>query len=373
MNYSFWEKKYIQSLTDVTIIGSGIVGLSTAISIKEKQPWLSVKILERGYMPYGASTKNAGFSCFGSVSELLDDIEQIGEQKTIEIVKMRYEGLQRLKSRVPEAIMDYKNNGGTELFRKTDGTMIEECFSKLSYCNSLLNTHLGLNDCYSIVKNKTMNAFHSTGIYNKYEGTINPVLMMNELWKKAIDLGVSILYGIQVDEVDRSNHIIFTKSGDRIDYKRLVVCTNGFTQSLFHELEVIPARNQVLITKKLFDNPLSSGYHMDKGYTYFRNYEGRILLGGGRNLDIKGETTDQFGHTPIIQDYLKQLLDQIYPGASAHIEHWWSGILGVGPSKYPISQWLDDHVLAGVRLGGMGVAIGSFLGEKLANELVSSD
>ncbi|MBK7637250.1 MAG: hypothetical protein IPJ13_25425 [Saprospiraceae bacterium] len=51
------------------------------------------------------------------------------------------------------------------------------------------------------------------------------------------------------------------------------MCTNGFTAALFPELEVVPARNQVLITEKLDNNPLDSGYHMDKGYVYFRNYE----------------------------------------------------------------------------------------------------
>lgn len=101
---------------DLTIIGSGIVGLSAAISIKEKQPWLTVKILERGSLPYGASTKNAGFSCFGSVSEILDDIQQIGEEQTMEIVKMRYQGLKILKSRVQHQTMEYQHHGGTELF-----------------------------------------------------------------------------------------------------------------------------------------------------------------------------------------------------------------------------------------------------------------
>lgn len=97
MNYSFWEKYFIESPADVTIIGSGIVGLSTAISIKESRPDISVKIIERGAMPYGASTKNAGFSCFGSVSELLDDIKNMGEEACMDVVRMRWRGLQKLK------------------------------------------------------------------------------------------------------------------------------------------------------------------------------------------------------------------------------------------------------------------------------------
>ena len=73
---SFWEKSlYFESL-DFTIIGAGIVGLSTAIFLKEKFPGSKILILERGYLPSGASTKNAGFACFGSPTELLDDLPE---------------------------------------------------------------------------------------------------------------------------------------------------------------------------------------------------------------------------------------------------------------------------------------------------------
>jgi cation diffusion facilitator CzcD-associated flavoprotein CzcO len=74
---SFWEKSlYFESL-DFTIIGAGIVGLSTAIFLKEKFPRSKILILERGYLPSGASTKNAGFACFGSPTELYDDLSKI--------------------------------------------------------------------------------------------------------------------------------------------------------------------------------------------------------------------------------------------------------------------------------------------------------
>jgi glycine/D-amino acid oxidase-like deaminating enzyme len=133
----------------------------------------------------------------------------------------------------------------------------------------------------------------------------------------------------------------------------------------------MPARNQVLITDPLPNNPLRSGYHVDKGYLYFREYEGRILLGGGRNMDAENEQTDAFGNTAFISQFLDQVLNDIYPGASSKIAWRWSGILGIGPSKKPIIEWIEKDVLAGVRLGGMGVAIGSWLGDELAQRYAS--
>ena len=372
MNYSFWEKKYIQTKAHVTVIGSGIVGLSTAISIKEKQPWLSVKILERGSLPYGASTKNAGFACFGSVSELLDDITTMGEEQCVEIVKMRWSGLQKLKSRVGEGALEYNHCGGTELFRKSDQALLNECIDKLNYCNNLIYNNLNISECYKLMNGRQFNDFETVSIFNKYEGTINPVSMLNTLIKKASVMGINIINGVNINHINRIDKLLSGEHNLEIEYDKLVVCTNGFAATLLPSLPVTPARNQVLITKVLPENKLKSGYHLDKGYVYFRNYEGRILLGGGRNLDPESEFTDQFGTTFLIREYLKTILESISPGASSNIDHWWSGILGIGPTKYPICEWVEPDILVGVRLGGMGIAIGSYLGEKLATEIVNS-
>ena len=74
MNYSYWELKEWFSNIDFTIVGSGIVGLNCAISLKREHPKAKILVLEKGTLPQGASTKNAGFACFGSLSELIDDL-----------------------------------------------------------------------------------------------------------------------------------------------------------------------------------------------------------------------------------------------------------------------------------------------------------
>ena len=107
---------------------------------------------------------------------------------------------------------------------------------------------------------------------------------------------------------------------------------------------------------------------MDKGYYYFRNIDNRILFGGGRNLDFNGETTTDFGNTNLIQNELERLLKEvILPNHNFEIEHRWSGIMGMGSTKNPIVKQLSNHVYCGVRLGGMGIAIGSLVGKELAD------
>jgi hypothetical protein len=43
--------------------------------------------------------------------------------------------------------------------------------------------------------------------------------------------------------------------------------------------------------------------------------------------------------------------------------------MGVGKKKQPIIRQLSDNVFCGVRLGGMGIAIGSSVGKELADLL----
>ena len=103
---SFWEKNSLLNY-DINIVGSGILGLSTACEIKERYPEKNILILERGVLPTGPSTKNAGFFCFGSITEILADLEIKGETETINLVEKRWKGINYLKERLAENKIGY--------------------------------------------------------------------------------------------------------------------------------------------------------------------------------------------------------------------------------------------------------------------------
>jgi gamma-glutamylputrescine oxidase len=147
----------------------------------------------------------------------------------------------------------------------------------------------------------------------------------------------------------------------------LLICTNGFANK-FLLADLKPARAQVMITKPIHNLKIKGTFHFDAGYYYFRNIENRILIGGGRNLNFEGETTETFGTTNQIQAAILHLLkENILPNTPFEIDYSWSGIMGVGQEKSPIIKKVNNRVAFGVRMGGMGVAIGSEVGKKLAN------
>lgn len=194
--------------------------------------------------------------------------------------------------------------------------------------------------------------------------------MAFQLLQKVQKLGVKILNNISVESFVTQDSSMEVKT-DKINFKtqKLFIATNGFAKQFVAE-EVQPARAQVLITTPIKNLKIKGTFHLDKGYYYFRNIDNRILFGGGRNLDFKTEETAVFGQTPRIQNELEKILKEIIlPNTSFEIEHRWSGIMGVGPQKKAIVKQLSDNVFCGVRLGGMGVAIGSLVGKELGELL----
>src|SRR5690606_26484938 len=93
MNLSYWEIKQWFTDVDFCIAGGGLVGLNCALSLRIKNPKPKIIVREKGIRPQGASTKNAGFACFGSLSELLSGLNALTGEEMVGLVKERAIGL----------------------------------------------------------------------------------------------------------------------------------------------------------------------------------------------------------------------------------------------------------------------------------------
>ncbi len=368
MNLSYWEIKTWLTNIDFTIVGSGIVGLNCALALKDQHPKAKILILEKGVLPQGASTKNAGFACFGSLSELIADLQTHTEAEVIQLVKKRIDGLQLLRQTIGDTALAYQNHGGYELFLNQDTALYEQCLEQKEHVNKLLSPIFNAS-VFSLKPNtfgfKNIKENYS---FNQFEGQIDTGKMMEALLAKAHSKGIKILNNCMVEAFSEDTTSVKLQTNlYTFSTRTLMIATNGFASQLLTE-NVKPARAQVLITKPIKNLAIKGTFHLDEGYYYFRNINNRILFGGGRQLDFQTEETTQFGTTPIIQNTLETLLKTtILPNTEFEIDHSWSGIMGVGTQKNPIVKQLSNSVFCGVKLGGMGVAIGSLVGKELAN------
>ena len=152
--FSYWERTAFIDNADVIIIGSGLVGLSAALHLKKQAPALNVLVLERGFLPTGASTKNAGFACFGTVSEQISYLKKSSEAEVLRMVDYKWRGLQRLRQNLGDDNIDYQQNGGHELFMDNELPAASEALDQLTYFNTLLQQVTGKPDIYSVANAK---------------------------------------------------------------------------------------------------------------------------------------------------------------------------------------------------------------------------
>ncbi|OKS89129.1 NAD(P)/FAD-dependent oxidoreductase [Mucilaginibacter polytrichastri] len=374
--FSYWERTAFIDNADVIIIGSGLVGLSAALHLKLKEPALRVTVLDLGFLPSGASTKNVGFACFGTVSEQLAYINRSSEVEMLRMVNYRYRGLQRLRANLGDQNIRYQQHGGYELFTTAEKEEAQAAITAIPYLNKLLSAVIGDTDIYAVADAKIAGfGFQGVSkmIVNKYEGQIDTGYMMRTLLYKAYEAGVLVLNNCVVNGVETDgNHLLVHTSQGNFRSDKVIVANNAFARQLYPDLDVVPGRGQVLVTKPIPNLKIKGTYHFNEGYYYFRNIDDRILFGGGRNLNFKAEETANFGNTEQVKAQLTTYLHEIIlPNQPVEIDCWWSGIMGFGDELSPIIKELQPNVFCAVRCNGMGIAMGSLVGEEVAELMLN--
>jgi len=379
---SYWEQQSFLSYTYI-VIGSGIVGLTTAIELKERHPKASVLVLERGLLPTGASSRNAGFACMGSLTELLDDNQYHTEHEITTLFEQRKSGLERLRARLGDERIGYAANGSYELISDTELPALE----RMEYLNQLLYPIIK-QPAYKLANHKIQEFGFSAGftkalVENACEGEIHTGKMLRALLDMALQQGVEVKTGATVTRFEDGErqatvHIADPLRGEDLvlQCEALCICTNAFTRTLLPDADVTPGRGQVLITEPIAGLKFKGVFHFDAGYYYFREVDGRVLLGGGRNINFAGETTTELAITEQIQNALEaKLREVILPHTPYNIAQRWAGIMAFGKTKEPIVQAFGKRIYGGFRMGGMGVALGSETGMRVAEmvECTNSD
>lgn len=366
---SYWERHFLKY--DFVVVGAGLVGINTAINLKNKHPKAKIAILERGFITTGASLRNAGFACMGSVTELLSDIKNGSEEDMLQLFERRKKGLEKLRNRVGDKAMDYASNGSYELISDKEANSIDQ----LDYLNHLLMP-VSKAETFSLADDKIKNfKFNSNYvkhlIQNNLEGELNSSKLIESLCDMAISMGIEIKSGSEVFRFKEEEECVLlqvmcSNQNWMLEAKKCIFCTNAYATQFFKDEEIIPGRGQVLVTEPIPDLPFKGIFHFEEGYYYFREIDGRILFGGGRNLFLEEEKTNVISLNVAIQAELgKKLKEIILPNTPFTVDQRWSGIMAFGPSKSPIIKSFSYRIYGAFRLGGMGVALACEVAENV--------
>lgn len=374
--FSYWEKQYLAH-THWLVVGAGLVGLQSAIALKEQFPNKRILVIDEKALGNAASFRNAGFACFGSAGELMDEMRRTSADEALKLYERRYLGIQKLVNKFGKDAIGFEATGGYEVFTEAEAEKFNEISDLLLGLNQQLQSIHGNANTFQIkeIGSMGMRAL-PTAVYAEEEGPIQTHLLYKVVRERAASVGVEILEGYTVATMEDKVGGVSVWLSDALEIQCdfVLVATNGFSKRLMPELEVSPARGQVFITEPLPFQPLNGIYHADDGYIYFRSLGDRILIGGGRNQAFSAEETMHMHNTELIRHYIQQYVSEVIlphrPKENpVKFEYEWAGIMGMHENRNPIIQFHSSRIMLAIRMGGMGVALSSWVAEEVLRQV----
>jgi len=387
MPIGYWETEHLLRPADHTVVGAGIVGMSTALQLKRAQPESDVRLLERSPLSSGGTTRNAGFACFGSAGEWLDDLETLGAEELGNLIRMRAEGLTELVNLLGADAIGLQWTGGWELMGNSTedvrlGKRIQEALHTLQAATTPLlqkaleNVHPKRDPGPALVldSDRASRVGANMAIALPWEGMLHTGRMVSAFHRALDAAGVHRLHGIEVHAITQGSQTwTLDTSMGKLHTKKVGICTNGLAAQLIEGLDVQPVPNRVLVLKVPAGSLPVGTYHLDQGYLYMRTLdEHHVLFGGGRHWGIKLPLPPECDREAEAQ-WDAQLLASAKTWLEIEtVTHRWTGWLGVGSDRRPLIGEMSPGLHHAVRMGGMGVAIGAGIGRELATNMLET-
>ena len=253
MNTSYWERETFLENSDLIVVGAGIAGLSTALELKKNQPDFRISVLERSWLSDGASSKNAGFACFGSISEFLDDMKDMSFDDVVSLAIRRFRGIEKLVKEYSAEVLKLEWNGGHEVFFQEDEASFGECCDFVERFNDTFEKTLNIRPYTVLAVNEFQGIKNLVGVIsNKFEGGLNTGAMLNAMRNRALSLGVRIFNGVEVKSYSSVQNEMSVETSVGIwKAKRIAFCTSSFHSELFEDLEMSSKEIRLLLQSRL--------------------------------------------------------------------------------------------------------------------------
>jgi gamma-glutamylputrescine oxidase len=333
---------------DVAIVGAGITGCAAALRLA--RAGARVRLYEARVVAGGASGRSGGFLLRGGAERYDLARERLGRDGAQAYWRWSEGALDRLTELGGDAV---RRSGSVRLAadeRERDAIRAE--YDALR------------EDGFDAEwRDDAPRGFHGAVVHPR-DGAFQPVRLVRRLVTEALAVGAELSEGARVEDVDA------------LDAERVLVATDGLGRGLEPELDnaIVPVRNQVLLTAPLDERPFPRPHYARYGHAYWQQLQdGRLLLGGFRDVDAAAEETDEEGTSPTVQAALESFLrDELH--VEAPVERRWSGIFGVTTDLLPLAGRLPgpEHVWVAAGYSGHGNVLGLACGEAVADAMLGS-
>lgn len=383
MTESYWQLKNrsnrrvgresdVPERCDIAVIGGGIAGIATAYFL-DKMGCNDVVVLEKEYIGFGASGRNAGFLLAGlsePYSRLITGMGSDFAKKLMSATAVNHD-------LIAEAVSE--NNINCDYIKSGSYHLAMTDVEKREYSESaaLLNRDgfeaVFIDDPAQVAEG-SFSGF-SGGYYFPADGMLDPFSFINGLASK-----LKIIEGFEVRRLDKSGGDVEI-SGTRGDLRAemAVLATNGYSPLLdkFFEQLIFPVRGQMMATSSVPEDYIGDRiYYANFGYDYFRrSVDQNILIGGLRNRFLIEETgyVDELNE-PLqsgLADYVRNRLGIKKFG----IEGKWSGLMGDTIDGLPLVGSLphNSSVITAAGFNGHGFGLAMVVARDLAKAILAGE
>ncbi|MFA0441014.1 FAD-dependent oxidoreductase [Vibrio sp. 10N.286.49.C2] len=391
--YSYWlhdalgsDQQPVETLdgdisVDVAIVGGGFTGLWSAILLKQKQPDLTVAVLEKGRCGSGASGYNGG--CLLTWATKYPTLKKLfGQTEAQWLVKESEDVISEIRKFCEEYKVDAElfTNGTyyTATNQAQSGTM-----DPVVAALEAENVNSWANVAPESLPSKTGSKVHKEAFYSPAAGSVQPAKLARGLMRVAKELGVQVYENTPMLSLDESQPAVVTTETGRVKAKNVIFATNAWLIEQFPEFKrsIVVVSSDMVLTKPVEGKLAEFG--PEKGVTvvdsrifvhYYRDTkDGRLMLGKGGNRFSFGNKVDGMFHST--SRYLTQLessFSWLFPYLNkSDIAHSWTGGSDRSVTGLPFFDRLrgHPHIFYGLGYSGNGVAQ-TRIGAKILSSMV---
>ena len=365
-------------IVDVAIVGGGYTGLWTALTLREREPSLSVALLEAGAIGEGPSGRNAGFlhGYWASLSSLR---AVLGDGAALQLA--------HASSAIVPAVRSFAERRGEDVWLREGGmlkvaaTELEETAVERSVSAA---RELGVEEeaqplDAAGVRQRLDSPHFRCGVLFRDGGTVQPARLALALRRAALAEGVRIHEHTPVTSV--ASHALETPKG-KVRARETVLALNAWGTGWPLGGRQTNFASAVVLTEPVPDLLESMGWTGGEAVVdgrmflhYFRTTpDGRVLMGSGSGrLGLGGRVGTGLLDDTSAQERAHEGLQELLPAlAAAPIAAGWSGPIDVAADRLPFfgtvpgtrihygggysgngvgPSWLGGQILASLALG----------------------
>lgn len=331
---------------DICVVGLGGSGLAAVHELLRLG--VSVVGVDAGPVAGGAAGRNGGFLLAGLAKFYHQTVQKFGRERAKDIYQATLNQIDRMTEETPLAI----RRVGSLRVADTQGES-QDCLKHAEALHA---------DGFAV---EPYEGPEGRGILIPTDAAFNPLLRCRILAERATLAGARLFE--HSPAVHISGNEVRTPKGS-VCCKKVIVAVDGKLELLLTELsgKVRTARLQMLATAPTTETGFPRPVYARYGYEYWQQLpDGRIAVGGFRDLGGEAEWTFSDQPTPLIQAALEKLLRERL-GVQAPITHRWAASVGYTQTGLPIIEEARPNVWAIGGYSGTGNVVGGLCGQAVA-------